>query len=148
MWMPARRSRRSAPLVDPRPKSGIRCNSGAKLLLPRGRERCRLEQSRLRSYRTLHDIKRARAPYCWRGAVRCMPRRRGPTFTRPRYLAAGVINPELSPVSALRAAQLLEEGVVVDLDPLIEDAAFIVVAEDVGQLEHDVLPIGWQRSDR
>jgi hypothetical protein len=51
-------------------------------------------------------------------------------------------------VSAPRAAQLLEESVVVDLDSLIEDAAFIVVAEDVGQLEHDVLPIGWQRSDR
>jgi hypothetical protein len=59
-----------------------------------------------------------------------------------------LITPELRPASAPRAAQLLEEGVVVDLDPLVEDAALIVVAEDVGQLEHDVLPIGWQRPDR
>jgi hypothetical protein len=90
---------------------------------------------------------------CWAASsCRCKPTRTRRcahlTFTRPRYLAAGVINPELRPVSAPRAAQLLEEGVVVDLDPLIQDAAFVVVAEDVGQLEHDVSPIGWERSDR
>ena len=55
---------------------------------------------------------------------------------------------QLRHVSAPHSAQLLEEGVVVDLDPLVEDAAFIVVAEDVGQLEHDVLPIRGQRTDR
>ena len=53
----------------------------------------------------------------------------------------------LRPVSAPRAARCWRRVVVVDPDPLIEDAAFIVVAEDVGQLENDVLPIGWQRSD-
>jgi hypothetical protein len=50
--------------------------------------------------------------------------------------------------SAAGGAELLEEGVVVDLDVLVDDSAFIVIAEDVDQFEHNVLAVGRQRTDR
>jgi hypothetical protein len=44
--------------------------------------------------------------------------------------------------SAARGAELLEDGVVVDRDVLIDDAAYIVVPVDVDQLEQHVLSVG------
>ena len=39
-------------------------------------------------------------------------------------------------------AQLAQPASVVSLDPLLREAALVVVSEDVDELEHDLLPFG------
>src|SRR3954453_7468950 len=50
--------------------------------------------------------------------------------------------------SASFGAELATDAATVGLDPLLGEAALVVVAEDVGQLEGHPLPVRWQRPDR